>query len=144
MSENEINEMVDANDLLDPDHNILHDAHLVTAFVRQEEYGSPLENFSTIAEMWSAILGIPITTRQVGLCMIALKIAREANGEPKRDNLVDIAGYARCIEMVDQQVQEILGEENERVVLDLDNWESMILPTEPGKHARTHRMTDHE
>ena len=49
--------------------------------------------------MWSAILGQEVTPAQVGLCMIAVKVSRECH-KPKRDNLVDIAGYAETVRMV--------------------------------------------
>lgn len=34
--------------------------------------------------------------RDVAMMMILLKVARDVSGESKRDNLVDIAGYAAC------------------------------------------------
>lgn len=64
---------------------------------RQADYGSVTENFSNIARGWEIILKVKITPEQVGLCMIWLKMAREMNVS-KRDNIVDIAGYAGCME----------------------------------------------
>ena len=66
---------------------------------RQVMYGHPLDDFSRTAAMWSAILGVPVTAEQVGLCMCAVKISRQCNS-PKRDNLVDLAGYAETVQMV--------------------------------------------
>jgi hypothetical protein len=66
---------------------------------RQKDYGHPLDNFTRIAQMWSAILGAPVSAEQVGLCMAALKLARQCH-RPKRDNLVDAAGYAATVQMV--------------------------------------------
>ena len=66
---------------------------------RQVTYGHPLDDFSRTAAMWSAILGVPVTAEQVGLCMCAVKISRQCNS-PKRDNLVDLAGYAETVQMV--------------------------------------------
>ena len=34
----------------------------------------------------------------VAMMMILLKVARDVSGESKRDNLIDIAGYAACAE----------------------------------------------
>lgn len=65
---------------------------------RQEDYGHPLDNFSRIAQMWSAILGCPVSAEQVGLCMIAVKISRQLN-KPKADNMTDAAGYAQTVQM---------------------------------------------
>ena len=44
--------------------------------------------------MWSIIFENEVTPNQVALAMIALKITRQMNTN-KRDNWVDIAGYAR-------------------------------------------------
>lgn len=41
------------------------------------------------------------TDRDVSMMMILVKVARDAN-KPKRDNLVDIAGYARCAERLEE------------------------------------------
>lgn len=66
---------------------------------RNETYGHPLDDFSRTAKMWGAILGVVVEPEQVGLCMVALKISRECH-KPKRDNLVDMAGYAETVEWV--------------------------------------------
>lgn len=73
---------------------------------RQMAYGSREDNFGRIAAMWSAILGVTVSPRQVALCMIAVKIAREC-WKPSRDNATDIAGYADCL----SRLQE--GEEDD-------------------------------
>ena len=65
------------------------------------------DNFADIAAMWSVILrrniktGADVTPEQVALMMAALKICR-ANKDncEKRDSLVDLAGYAGCIEKI--------------------------------------------
>lgn len=80
--------------------NILEEAAQITSVDRHQDYGHPFEDFTRTAQLWSALLGTTVTARQVGLCMIAVKLSRQVN-KGKRDNLVDIAGYARTIEMVD-------------------------------------------
>lgn len=67
------------------------------ARVRQEEYGTPLNNMAMTAKLWSPILGIEVTPQQVAICMILLKISRETHLH-QDDNIVDIAGYANMLE----------------------------------------------
>ena len=45
-----------------------------------------------VAKLWSTILDHPISPEQAVLCMIGLKIMREANLH-KLDNINDILGY---------------------------------------------------
>jgi hypothetical protein len=79
--------------------NILEEANELVNGARQAAYGHPLDDFTRTAKMWSAILGHEVTAGQVGLCMCALKISRQVNRQ-KRDNLVDLAGYACTVSMV--------------------------------------------
>jgi hypothetical protein len=66
---------------------------------RRSDYGHPLDNFGDIAAIWSVILRVPVTAEQAALCMVGLKLARQAN-KGKRDNLVDLAGYTQVVEMI--------------------------------------------
>lgn len=61
---------------------------------RGESYGTPAENFSRIANLWSIILNQNITVRDVGLMMIALKISRLQETPDHEDSWIDLAGYA--------------------------------------------------
>lgn len=80
--------------------NILKEADKIVGGDRNADYGGPRQDFDRTAAIWGAILGIKnITAMQVALCMIGVKMSRQCN-KIKRDNLVDIAGYARCAEMV--------------------------------------------
>ncbi|MEZ6193269.1 MAG: DUF4406 domain-containing protein [Phycisphaerales bacterium] len=85
--------------------SVLDEAKRITATVRHNDYGHPRHDFARTARMWSGILagklreGAQITTEDVPLCMIAVKLARQAHRH-KRDNLVDIAGYARTAAMI--------------------------------------------
>jgi hypothetical protein len=92
--------------------NILEEANSLVSGDRQSNYGHPLDDFSRTAKMWSAILGVEISAEQVGLCMVAVKISRQVN-KPKRDNLVDAAGYSATVQMcVDERLRrEELKEE---------------------------------
>lgn len=63
---------------------------------RQASYGHPATDFERTGRIWGAILGIDdVPPHLVALCMAGLKISREVN-EPKRDNMVDLIGYAIC------------------------------------------------
>jgi hypothetical protein len=72
---------------------ILNEALQIVTSDRNKSYGEPEANQGRIAALWSTFLGIEITPRQACLMMALTKIAREAHG-PKRDNLIDLAGYA--------------------------------------------------
>ena len=64
---------------------------------REEDYGSPEQNFDRIAALCSIYLGIAdITAKDVAAMLALLNIARIASGHAKRDNWVDLAGYAAC------------------------------------------------
>jgi hypothetical protein len=81
--------------------NIAEEAIGIVYGDREETYGDPSKNFRTIAQLWSGIFGVEVGIKQVALAMIALKMSRELNAH-KRDNLVDIIGYAlayqRCLD----------------------------------------------
>jgi hypothetical protein len=77
----------EAADLIDGDRNVT--------------YGSPTQNFSNIAEMWTTRFshllkpGQAFTASVVADAMILVKVARNI-AQQKRDNYADIAGYAGC------------------------------------------------
>jgi len=84
------------------DECILDEAKRLQGGDRQNSYGPPDQDFARTAKMWEAILGayiedgeLSIPPAAVSLCMIALKLSRETH-QHKRDNWVDIAGYAKC------------------------------------------------
>ena len=77
--------------------SICQEAHRLVNGERDQQYVSVRSNFERIAKLWEPIFGVPITAEQVGLAMVQLKIARQLN-KPKRDNLVDAAGYLLCVE----------------------------------------------
>lgn len=79
--------------------NVLEEAHRLVDKDRTDDYGHPSEYFGQIAVVWGELLDCTITPEQVVLCMVLVKVMRE-NNKPKRDNVVDIAGYARVLEMV--------------------------------------------
>lgn len=83
----------------DTDQCVLCVAEMLVNGDRQRDYGHPYDNCANIAAGWEVILGGSVSPEQVALCMAWLKIARETN-TPKRDNRVDLAGYAKVLDMV--------------------------------------------
>lgn len=63
---------------------------------REQDYGSPEDNFRIIAQLWTAYAGHPFDSKDVAMMMALLKIARIASGTATEDSFVDLAGYAAC------------------------------------------------
>lgn len=85
--------------------DILHAAEKCVCGQRETEYGTPEDNFETIAELWETYLrracvdeagGVYIDANDVAMMMALLKIARIAAGGGKADSWIDLAGYAAC------------------------------------------------
>ncbi len=73
---------------------------------REQVYGHPAQNFTTIAHFWSAWLSVRLKAEclldgaDVGYMMQLMKLARLANSPRHRDSQVDVIGYADCVDMV--------------------------------------------
>ena len=69
---------------------------------REQDYGSPEDNFTTIAKFWTIFLRPvlkpheSISPVQVALMMGLLKIGRLSSGTATEDSFIDLAGYAAC------------------------------------------------
>ena len=72
---------------------------------REEDYGSPEDNFTIIAFFWGTYIHarcvgpdtiVEVLPEDVAAMMALLKIARITSGVGKADNWVDLAGYAAC------------------------------------------------
>lgn len=64
---------------------------------REQDYGSPEDNFAAISKLWNAYLGDDVTdAHDVAMMMALLKIARIRTGRRTADSYVDLAGYAAC------------------------------------------------
>ena len=84
--------------------SVCAEADRIVAGDRQSDYGNPRDNWSVIASLWEPVLGLPpgsISPETVGLAMIQVKIARQLH-KPKRDNLVDVCGYAKAVDLCRQ------------------------------------------
>lgn len=75
---------------------ILQKAEACICGHREQEYGSPENNFQTIADLWRAYKGVDFTAVDVAMMMALLKIARIQSGTATEDSFVDLAGYAAC------------------------------------------------
>ena len=84
---------------------ILETAAKIVRGERQEQYGKPENDFTAIADLWTAYLfhtqnfedsGIDLTADDVAVMMILFKIGRLATGAGSADTWIDIAGYAAC------------------------------------------------
>lgn len=94
--------------------SVAAEADRLVSGARRETYGHPYDNYTAIAGAALA-LGIDANTpRGAALFMIVTKLAREAH-MPKRDNLVDICGYAKVVELIDSE-QERRAVEADRMV----------------------------
>jgi len=76
---------------------VLDEAKRIVFGDRNVDYGDPADDFANIAAKWTVTFGIPVSRDLVGLAMIDMKTCRHMHRR-KRDNLVDIAGYAACLE----------------------------------------------
>ncbi len=85
--------------------DILHAAEKCVCGQRETDYGTPEDNFETIAGLWETYLSracvdeagcVYIDASDVTMMMALLKIARIAAGGGKADSWIDLAGYAAC------------------------------------------------
>ena len=80
---------------------VLEEAGSLITGDRNISYGTPTQNFTNIAELWSVRMkhklkdDTSIDPEDVADLMILLKVARNI-ANIKRDSYVDIAGYAGC------------------------------------------------
>jgi len=93
---------------MEEEASVLMDAYAVVHDERDPQYGPASEDFASLGILWATLINrylktqelhsIPnIPPRVVGNMMIALKINRDVHF-PKRDNMIDVAGYAENVE----------------------------------------------
>ncbi len=95
---------------------ILEEAAEITAKERRKNYDHPTPNHERIKTLWNAYLSIrkdpkaKISKEDVVKMMILVKLARDA-WMPLRDNLVDICGYTRLLEVMreDTDTKDLTG-----------------------------------
>ena len=82
------------------DESALQEAQRLVHGDRGASYGHPIDDYTRTGRIWGAILGVPdIDPRLCALMMAGVKVSRECH-KPKRDNRVDLAGYAECAQMI--------------------------------------------
>lgn len=81
--------------------DVLEEALRLTSGDRQNQYGPPDQDFARTAAMWTALFGHKFEARDVAMAMICLKLSRETH-QKKRDNVVDGAGYFRCLHLCNE------------------------------------------
>ena len=106
---------------------ILDEAKRCVCGEREQDYGSPEDNFETIALFWAVYLRAAypelktvltidkIKPKDVASMMGLLKLARIAAGS-KPDSYVDLAGYAACAGEIDAKATEPPASDENRCV----------------------------
>ena len=86
---------------VEPRSQVLRDAERLITTDRNRTYGSPTQNFTDIAAVWTTYLapklrpGVALDPPDVSWLMVLLKAMRDRTHR-QRDNYVDTAGYAGC------------------------------------------------
>lgn len=76
--------------------SILEDARKCVCGEREGQYGSPENNFQTIAELWGIYCEREFSAVDVAVMMALLKVARIKSDPTKVDSWVDGCGYLAC------------------------------------------------
>lgn len=91
-------------DSLEPDPaEVLTLAKAAVFGKRRDDYGTPLANHDRTAKLWAAYLGHPVTAEDVCFMNVLQKVSRSATGQITQDTLVDIAGYALNVDLVQKE-----------------------------------------
>ena len=87
---------IDIKDTSNTRAYVLREAERCVCGHREQDYGSPEDNFKIIALLWSAYLDYPVNSLDVAMMMSLLKVARIRTGNGTMDSFIDLAGYAAC------------------------------------------------
>lgn len=63
---------------------------------REQDYGTPENNFQLIADLWTAYFGYKFKALDISVAMALVKIGRIRGGTATNDSFIDLAGYAAC------------------------------------------------
>ena len=72
---------------------------------RQGDYGHPAEDYARTVAIFKLMTGKELTPEEGVTFMMCVKLSREAH-KHKRDNIVDLCGYAKCREMIIERNRE--------------------------------------
>ena len=89
--------------------SILDEAKAIVEGSRQSDYGDPVESFERIAKTASMITGKDLSPKECCAVLMAVKIVRESF-KHKRDNLIDLCGYAHIMNKLNENELEKKGE----------------------------------
>lgn len=90
--------------------SILEEAQRIVRGERQTDYADPVINFKRISDIASAVRGKDLDMLDCVTVQIATKLARQQN-KHKRDNLVDLAGYA----YIWYAIEECIANEKDKI-----------------------------
>ncbi len=88
---------------------MLHRAQELVQGARQSDYGDKLQNFTQIAMLFQGVLAMKlqaqarITPEDVAMLMMQVKLARLAKSPDHFDSIMDVAGYAACFSMLQDE-----------------------------------------
>jgi hypothetical protein len=112
-----------------PGSEVLLEAYNLVNQDRQSSYGHPLDDYSTVVEIYKSLTGIDLTVYEAVLFMVSVKLARlKTNmhgGSLHHDSLVDTLGYVTLLSMI-KEAQDVFSERSE------------------GRSASTHRAQANE
>ena len=72
---------------------------------RQFDYGDKYQNHKNISKLWSSYLDFEISSHDVAICMLLVKVARLKHRKTE-DCYLDMAGYAAIAGEIEDQKKE--------------------------------------
>jgi hypothetical protein len=82
-----------------PMPSVLQEAENIVSGDRNQDYGSAIESFERTAVIATMTTGKHLTAADCCKVLMAVKLTRESY-KPKRDNLVDLAGYTLILDKI--------------------------------------------
>lgn len=81
--------------------SILLEADKIVNGERKTDYGCVHQTFEMVAQAFNLYRGKNLTKQDVAWIMMLLKLVRESHSH-KRDNLVDLSGYAELLNQLEE------------------------------------------
>lgn len=124
-----------------PPKTVNQEAEALVYGPREESYSHPIVDFTTTANMWSALIKshtgqeVELDAEMVAILMAALKLSRLSRNPTHRDSIIDVCGYMATYERVLQARDEetpgwalrdvpmpLTAEENELRIQEEEEW----------------------